>query len=289
MSANYTLTLSNPAVNGKPPSVVYPHVAGGNTLDLIVANHFGFDRTIGGASIGTDLVVAISANIVDAGGAAKLTVAAPWTIAGVHLLAADAGKPRFWTFNLRPPAGGVTIADGQSITIALQHLEPSAAGTGTVAVAYQFDAQPENSLRASAGVSSLAPPDATHPPLIGDNDALRLTIYVNGGGLSNPIMVSATPVTADTAVANALRFNLSYQRAAAFATRTDDGPLAPRWDPAHPPAIRIFFLVLDVVGGAARAVRSDRQPVAGRCRLQPDHVGVEHSRHAQTRQPAGHG
>ena len=241
MSANFTLTLSNPNVTTNPPSVVYTNLAGGNTLDLIVGNNFGFDLTIGGASTGRDLAVAISADILGAAGASKLAVAAPWTIAAVQPPDASSdGTGRFWTFSLLPPPGGVSLPNGQSITIVLRTLEPSATGTGLVKVRYQFDDDPADDLNASASLSSLAPPDPKHPPLIGDDEALRLTISVNGGVISNPIMVSATPVTSATAVDNQLQFNLLFQSAPA-AIAADGGSLVPGWDPAHPPAFRIFF------------------------------------------------
>jgi hypothetical protein len=75
MTASYSLTLVNPAVETGPASVVYPGVDGGNTLNLIVGSNFGFDRQIGGTSPGQFLVVRISGSIMDADSAAVLTAA----------------------------------------------------------------------------------------------------------------------------------------------------------------------------------------------------------------------
>ena len=234
MTANYSLTLVNPAATTHPPSVLYTGVDGGNTLNLIVGNNFGFDMQIGGSSLGQSLVVQISSNIMDADGAALVKAAAPWT---VQSFAAPG------TFNLRPPAGGLTLPDGGTITITLQDVHPSAATTGLVSVRYQFDDTPADDLNASANVSTMAPPDVHQPPLIGDNDALRLTTYVNGGSSSNPIMVSAAPVTGATAVDNQLHFNLLFQQATSSLTSPASGGsgLVSQWDPAHPPSIRVFF------------------------------------------------
>ena len=244
MSANYSLVLSNPRAHANPPSVVYTGVQGGNTLDLIVGNDFPFDLTIGGGSVGKDLFVDISANILDAAGAAALTVAAPWAIEGVTPPPeAPPRAPRCWRFSLRPPAAGVPFASGSTITIALGTLAPSAVGVALVAVHYRFDDVPSDDLRASATLSSLAPPDPAHAPLVGGNGALRLTIGVNRGPVSNPIMVSATPVTAANAVDNELHVNLLFQQATESARlqASDQPGLVPHWDRAHPPAFRIFF------------------------------------------------
>jgi hypothetical protein len=234
MSSNYSLTLVNPAVATKPPSVLYTGVDGGNTLNLIIGNDFGFDVQIGGGSLGPYLVVQFSSNIMDADSAAQLSAAAPWT---VQSYAAPG------TFNLRPPSGGVTLPNGGTITVTLTGVRPSGTGVGLVTVAYQFDTTAGDNLNVSASVSSMASPDANKPSLIGDNDALRLTTYVNGGSLSNPIMVSAAPATTDTAVDNQVHVNLLFQQATSPQARLTSGAsgLVDGWDPVHPPSIRVFF------------------------------------------------
>ena len=236
MSANFSLAVVNPAVTGNPTSVLYTGVDGGNTLNLIIGNNFGWDLTIGGSSLGQYLVVQFPSNIMDADGAAHVSVASPWTVGSV---AAPA------TINLLPPAGGMTLPNGGTITITLQDVQPSATGAGVIAVSYQFDDISSDDLSASASVSSLAPPNPNNPSLIGDNDALRLTTYVNGGPLSNPIMVSASaqPVNGDTAVDNQLHFNLLFQQATSpqAGLQSDGSGLVDGWNPAHPPSIRVFF------------------------------------------------
>ena len=241
MSANYSLDLVNPNAQTTPTSVVYTD--GGNTLNLIIGNQFGFDMQIGGSSLGAYLVVGISNNILDDAGAKGLGVAAPWTI-NSYLPPGNSGGavPQYYTFNLQPPGGGVTLPNGSSITITLRTLTPSAAGSGVVTVHYRFDNTSGDDLSALQNLGSLAPPDPKQPPLIGDNDALRLTPYVNGGSWSNnPIMVSAAPATSATAVDNQLQFNLLFQQATSAAPRaTGQSGLIDGWS-GQPPSIRVFF------------------------------------------------
>ena len=232
MSANYSLVLSNPNVKAIPNNVVYTASPGGNTIDLIIGNNLGFDVQMGGGSLGEYLLIEISGNIMDATGAGKLAAAAPWKI---NSYKPPSSNHPFFTFNLLPPAGGVTIPNGQTTTIQLQALQLSAVGIGQVFAQYQFDNTPADNMSVSASLASLTVPNPDLPPLVGDNDALRFTFFINNGASSNPIMVSAQPVTSDNAVDNSIHLNLLYQNAGA------GGELVPNWDAAHPPAFRIFF------------------------------------------------
>jgi hypothetical protein len=143
--------------------------------------------------------------------------------------------------NLLPPPGGVTLPNDGAITVQLQDFEPSEVGTGQVLVQYVFDNLASDNMSLSAGLSSLAPPDPERSLLIGDNQALRATVYINSGASSNPIMVSAAPVIPANAVRNSLRLNLLFQHAPLSTENDGSAELVAHWDPNRPPAFRLFF------------------------------------------------
>jgi len=232
MTANFALSLTNPNAAPNPANTIYTNGAVGNTLVLTLANNFGFDLTFGGSSTGKTLQLTISANVMEEAEARSLTVETPWTLAFVppHSMAPKADG---WIFHLTPPAGGTPFPNGQSIAIALQNLRPSHVGTGQVSALYAFDSTPADDLNVSASLSVLAPYNPSLPALIGSGDALLLTPFVNGGDRNNPVMVSSTPVTPETAVDNLLRLNLTFQ-----GNRSD---LVSGWDEDHPPTFRISF------------------------------------------------
>jgi len=241
MSSNYSLDLSNPRIHGTQENVVHTGLDGGNTLNLVIGNHSGSDVVIGGRSAGKHLRVQISKNIIDEQRASKLGVIPPWTIASHET---SSTTKQFFTFNLTPPAAGVSLPTDGTVTITLQNLDPTEAGTAQVLVSYRFDDIPSDDLNAAASLSSLAAPDANSPPLVGDDHALRATIYVNNGPASNPIMVSGgnAPLTSADAVENTVRVNLLFQRAQSFTDTKDvSSGLVTEWDPNRPPAFRIFF------------------------------------------------
>src|SRR5579884_910161 len=233
MSANYTLTVANPSVSGSTTNIVYTGTS--NMLNLTITNNFGYDMTIGD-NPGQYLEVLISGGILDTKAAGNVTAASPWKIASYD---PPNGTPPFFTFNLSPPPGGVPIPNGGSIVVELQNIDPTATGTATVITQYKFDATPSDDLNASASLGSLAPP-TNQPPLVGDNDALRLTIYVNGGALSNPIMVSQN---ASNPADNSIHLNFLFQNASyqAAALGNSSGVLVPSWNSNTPPAFRIYF------------------------------------------------
>ena len=239
MPATFSLSLTNPTVTTPPENVVYSGLSGGNTLDLAIGNNFGYPMTIGGNSTGQFLAVLISDNILDATAAAALGVQAPWSI---HSIVPPLSGGGSYTFNLAPPTGGIIIPNLGSITLELSNLLPTAKGIAQVQVQYQFDNQGDGlNLSASLSVIGAVNPDLAQ--LIGDDAPLRFSYYVNTGDSANPVMVSASPVTAENAVENLLQLNLLFQETmrAIFRLDSDNGNLVNAWDPGNPPVFRIFF------------------------------------------------
>ena len=238
MSANFSLSLVNPAVTSGPTNVAYTNGVTGNTLELILTNDFGFDLTFGGSSTGKYLQLSISTNVMDEEDALKLTVESPWTITFVPppaSLPSNARNAAGLTFHLFPPTGGVDFPDSESITITLQNLRLFAVGTGQVSALYAFDTIPSDDLNVSANLSVLAPYDPQLAALFGTNNPLMLTPYVNGGDVDNPIMVSGPPVTTGSAVDNLLHLNMAFQQIG------NNGALVQQWDTTHPPTFRVSF------------------------------------------------
>ena len=262
MSTNFTLALSNPAVTGSIKNVVYTGLPDGNTLHVVIGNNFGFDMTIGGSSTGKFLDLSISGNILDTAAAATLRVKAPWSIASISPPAGAGGS---YTFHLTPPAGGITLPNGSSITIELDQLAPTAKGTAQVDLHYQFDQQGD-ALSLSAGLSVLGAVNPDLAQLIGDDAPLHFSYYVNTGDTANPIMVSASPVTTDNAVENHLQLTLFFQP-----TGGDNGNLVNAWDPGNPPVFRVFFpyfsvqenlpAAFDLTDSVPQSARSGYNPI----------------------------
>ena len=134
MSQNFSLTLSTPGSGTSAPSVV-EGLSGGNTLDLIIANDFGYPLTFAGGANAASLVVQISSNIIDADGARALTVASPWSLSSYQAPTGSASA-QYFTFNLSPPEEGVAFPDSGTVTLQLQDLEPCAPGSGVVIAQY---------------------------------------------------------------------------------------------------------------------------------------------------------
>ena len=236
MSANFTLALSNPAATGAVKNIAYTGLSAGNTLDLVIGNHFGYNVTIGGSSTGKYLVVQISGNILDGTGASRLGVAAPWKVDSFSAPAKPGGN---YTFNLLPPAGGVDLPDKGTLQVALTDLLPSVKGNAQVIVSYELDAYGDD-IQVAAPLVVLEQSNPQLPNLIGSEAPLRFSFSVNNAGATAPIQVSESPVTESNALENVLQLIFNFQQTDA-SVKTGGSGLVAKWDPAHPPQFRFFF------------------------------------------------
>ncbi len=246
MSANFTLTLENPAVTTGPLNTAY--TGQGNSLLLKIGNDFGSALTIGGDSSGTHLLIGVSANVMDENGAKALDVSSPWTITSFDEPGGDSpiGEGNY-VFYLEPPAKGVPLAEGTSTLATLSSLNLSAIGSGQVTAYYDFDGIASDALDATAPLNVVAAPNPDLPDLF-DPSALGFNLYVNGGDEDNPIMVSASPVTSENAVDNVLRLNFAFQAAQSPKAVCSTG-LVPSWDASKPPTFRISFPYFSATSG----------------------------------------
>lgn len=241
MAQQFTLTLTNPDLSSAPLNQIYTDKTGGNRLDLTLTNNSGFDTSFSPAS--GELLIKIPANIIDADSAAKITVAAPWTTDGIYTPANDpipGDKGAFYVVKLAAPDGaGVAFDDGTSVKISLAGIVPTAKGNATVVATYNF-ADLGIGMQSSAQLAVIGMPSPSNPPLIGDGNALALTLKVNDGPATNGIVVTASPVTAENAAENIIQILFDFQDQ----TKPGDstlGKLVNGWDPLHPPTFQIQF------------------------------------------------
>ena len=244
MAQQFTLTLVNPAAPS-PQNEIYTGLAGGNKLNLIVTNNSGFSTEFGGSSSG-NLLVKFPKNIVDAASLEAVTVASPWTTDGIFTPDDDPdpkdGK-NYFVLKLKLPDGQtVSFDDGASVTVSLASLSPTEKGNATVFAAYTFsDLGPMN---VSSQLTVLASSKPDNKPLLGDSNALRLTVKVNDGPASNPIVVTKSPVTPGNAAENTMQLNFDFQDQnlpKGTGGGQTLGQLVPSWDPKNPPTFRIQF------------------------------------------------
>ncbi len=239
MSANFTLSVSNPAVKSGEQNVAYTGQA--NTLAVQIDNEFGSALTFGAGSTGTYLFIGVSQNVMDDAGAKLFTVDGPWTVASYDPPGGNTpiGQGNY-VFYLKPPAAGVQLPEGKSVPVTLTNVQPFATGVGQIAAYYDFDGISSDALNATTPLSVFSPSKGAD--LFGE-EALAFSYSVNGGGDSNPIMVSATPVTQQNAVDNTIHLNFVFQGAQPFAIsggKDGSSGLIPGWS-GTPPTFRVWF------------------------------------------------
>ena len=257
MAQQFTLKLVNPALaNTQTPNEIFTDQKGGNKLDLILTNLSGFDTSFA-PSNGGDLLVKFPTSILDEAAARKITVATPWTLDGVDTPATNpnngANKDHY-ILKLKPDANpGVAFKENASVTVSLADIEPTAKGNATVVTAYDFT-DLGLSLNANDQLAVLGGMNPDDKPLIGDGNALRLTIKVNDGPASNAIVVTDSPVTAQNAAENRIHLNFDFQDQnlpAGTQTNAELGQLVPKWDPLNPPTFRLQFPYFTSTSGFA--------------------------------------
>lgn len=243
MAKSFTLQLLNPDIKTAPQNVIDTGKSGGNKLNLILTNNFGFDLQFGGANQNL-LFVKFSKNVFDDTNFALTTAVSPWTVDGIYTPADDPDKTdnqNYYVLRLKPPAAGVTFPDGNSITVSLAGVNPTAKGNATVFASYAFDHTTMNPSSQLAVLGSDKPGDK---PLLGSENALLLTMIVNGGGPTNPIVVTDKPVTQANAAENKIHLNFDFQEhniPPPSQNLQTLGNLVPAWDPNNPPTFRIEF------------------------------------------------
>jgi hypothetical protein len=256
MADTFSLDLVNPAIEGGPANVIDTNVAGGNKLNLVLTNNFGFDLTFGAEGSSNPLLVKISKNIIDDKNFGLITVAAPWTTDGFYTPDQDPDPlddKNYYVLKLKPPSEGILFKDGGSIIVGLENLLPAVKGSATVFAEYVFELTTMNSTRQLAVLGSDKP---GNKPLIGDTNALRFTLRVNDDGPTNRIVVTEKPVTEANAAENKLHLNFDFQDlnmppihqemldAMADPPKTL-GQLVPGWDAKTPPTFRVQFPYFD--------------------------------------------
>ena len=244
MAKSFTLQPVNPDIKTSPRNVINTETSGGNKLNLVLTNNFGFDLAFSGATDANLLLVKISKNVFDDQSFGLVTAAAPWTVNGFYTPDQDPdpvdGK-NYYVLKLKLSGADLPFSDGSQITVGLSNLNPTAKGNATVFAAYDFGVAKMNPSSQLAVLGSAKPGDK---PLIGSQNALLLTTLINGGGPTNPIVVTSNPVTADNAAENKLRLNFDFQdhnMPPAGTNLQTLGNLVSSWDPDNPPTFRIQF------------------------------------------------
>jgi hypothetical protein len=255
MANTFSLDLVNPAIKDGPKNVIDTDAEGGNKLNSILTNNFGFDLMFEGGTSTNRLLVKISKNVIDDKNFGLITAAAPWTADGFYTPDQDPDPlddKNYFVLKLKPPIEGIVFKDGASITAGLENLLPTAKGNATVFAEYVFDVVTMNPTQQLAVLGSDKPGDK---PLIGDTNALRFTLKVNDGGDTNPIVVTDKPVTVENAAENKLHLNFDFQdinmppshleMLQAMDPPKTLGQLVPGWDAKNPPTFRIQFPYFD--------------------------------------------
>lgn len=241
MAQQFTLALVNPDLASAPRNQIFTDQAGGSKLDLTLTNNSGFATSFTASS--GDLLVKIPSNIIDEVNAAKITAAAPWTTDGTYTPSNDpdpGDNGGFYVVKLKAPADpGIAFADKASVTISLAGINPAAKGNATIVAAYTF-ADLGFSMAPSDQLAVIGQPSPSNMPLIGDDNALRLTYKVNNGPSTNGIVVTSSPVVPANAAENKIQILLDFQDQ----TQQGDGTLGKlvnSWDPLNPPTFQIQF------------------------------------------------
>jgi hypothetical protein len=244
MAKTFTLQLVNPDIKTSPQNVINTDTPGGNKLNLVLTNNFGYDLQFSGTPDTSLLLIKISKNVFDDKNFSLVSAASPWLVEGFYPPDQDPdpqdGK-NYYILKLRLSTAELPFADGSSITVGLGNLNPTAKGNATVFAAYDFGV---TTMNPSSQLAVLGAPKPGDKPLIGAQNALLLTTIVNGGGPTNPIVVTSKPVTAANAAENKLHLNFDFQdhnMPPAKSNLQTLGNLVPSWDPANPPTFRIQF------------------------------------------------
>lgn len=248
MAQQFTLSLINPAITSSASkNEIYYEQTGGNALELKLTNKSGFDTAFVSGGTSGDLLIKIPKAIIDATATKAITVAGPWVTDGIYTPDTDpdtSDNKTYFVLKLTPPASpGVAFKDGATVTIKLANIAPTAKGNATVIVSYQF-VDPGLPMNASDQLAVLGANKPGDKPLIGDTNALRYTTKVNDGPATNPIVVTASPVTAANAAENRLHLNFTFQGQNMPTSGTSSenfGELVPAWDPTNPPTFRVQF------------------------------------------------
>lgn len=244
MANLFALTLSNPDISGDDKATIYTGLDKGNKLDLTLTNNSGFDASF---TSSTNLLIKIAKTLIDEEGIQGITVAAPWTTDGYYTPDNDPDKSdnkAYYVLKLKAPSDGVTFKAGSdnAVTINLDSVSPSAKGTASLFACYDF---PGIEMITSATLAALAAPNDNDKPLLGNENALRMTVRVNNGSDTNPLVFtdSEIPVTGVNAAENIIHINLNFQdqNLPSTHTQTGLGYLLESWDPNNPPTFQIQF------------------------------------------------
>lgn len=243
MANSFTLGLINPDIKTAPQNIIDTGKTGGNNLNLILTNNYGFDLEFDGSSQNR-LLVKFTKGFFDDKNFDLTTVAAPWTVDGIYTPQTDPDKTdnqNYYVLILKPPTGGVTFPDGGTITVSLSALTPTVKGNAAVIAYYEFDSTTMSPLSQLVVLGSDKPDDKS---LIGNGNALLFSMIVNGGGPTNPLVVTNKPVTADNAAENKIHLNFDFQdnnMPKSSVKLNTLGNLVSQWDPNNPPTFRLDF------------------------------------------------
>lgn len=249
MAQNFNLILDNPSITKSPKDIVYTGLAGGNQLNLVLTNNSGFSFTFAYGT-GNNLLVNISAEILDATSAAAITVAAPWVTDGIipPVPVTDNALnalPQYYGIKLKmnEPAG-LNFPNSSSVTVVLSTLAPTATGSAAVTATYDFGSLTMNVASQVTVLSS----SNTGNTLIGENQYLLYTRQINDGDELNSIVATAPDkeVNEADAAENTIHVSLFFLNPASNTNGQGTmGGLVPSWDASRPPTFKLRFPYFD--------------------------------------------
>lgn len=244
MAQEFTLRLHNPDLKKAPDDIIYTGLKDGNKLNLEITNNSGFDLKFDSGA-GTDLLVKIAKEVIDAGGTNAITVKSPWATDGTYTPDndPDAGdKKNYYVLKLKmADSAGLEFPNKGTVTVALETLKPTATGSATIIAGYDFGSGLAMSAASQISVLSSGSNGKT---LIGPNQSLLYTLMINQGNDTNSIVATSPKVVVGPANAaeNIIQVNL-------FFLNPDNnsggqktmGGLVPSWDANNPPTFKLRF------------------------------------------------
>ncbi|MEL7114105.1 MAG: hypothetical protein AAGP08_00705 [Pseudomonadota bacterium] len=247
MAQQFLLSIVNPDIKSGDKATIYTDKTGGNNLILTITNNTGFGLTFKDK----DLLIKFPKTIVDEAAIKAIQVKAPWTLDGYFTPDTDPDKSdggAFYVLKLKPPADGVPFPAGSSdpVEVLLADLTPSAKGNASVYTSFDFTDIIGQVMDPSATLSAIGLPKPDDKPLLGDGNALRMTVKVNDAGPTNPLVYtdSKITVTPENAAENRIHINFDFQDQNlpnSGGSGANLGELVPSWDAAKPPTFQIQF------------------------------------------------
>lgn len=249
MSQQFVINLHNPAISTPPDDIIYTGLTGGNKLNLQLTNNSGFALSFASGTGKPDLLIKFAKTIMDAAGAAAITVQAPWQTDGIYTPENDPDpndKGNYYVIKLKMAAASpLPFPNNGTITVSLENINPSDKGSATISAYYDFGS---GLIMNTAGEISVMGSSTSGKQLIGDTAYLKYTIMVNDGDDVNYIVATDPQqcVTSANAAENKIHLNFFFLNPDTGSDLSGTmGGLVPSWDPNHPPTFKIRFPYFD--------------------------------------------